>query len=172
MNRMQRALMVAVVGMVILGFSLVTTVKAVQPPPRWGWPEGSEYGTRIGWQRNAVTVISESEACYFLNGWRYWVEPGYDERELFPQPIKYHLFIGAEEIHLSRNTIGVGNLPENGPDEYFVGPLFRWYQYFEPYHFRPGTYVIRFIITYKYGVYWDTSWLPYDEQPRLVVLPE
>jgi len=137
MNRIRRKLVVAIVGMAILGFGLISTVEAIKPPPPGGYPDA----VRI--LPTGVHTIHESDASYFLIAWYYWVEPGYDETELFPQPLEFRLWIGNNEIKLSKHAFGHGELDEIfTPEElqHIVGPLFRWYAYFEPYTFDAGVY--------------------------------
>ncbi|MFX1415960.1 MAG: hypothetical protein ACFFC0_04060 [Promethearchaeota archaeon] len=149
MNRIQRTLVVAIVGMAILGLGLVTAVEAVKPPPLGGYDDATPI--YMGWDEN---VIYESEASYVMAGWFYYVSPDWNDKEMFPQPIDIDMWIGGEEVKLSRVSIGHGNLddiwwwpPDN--HEYAVGPLFRWYAYFEPYTFDPGVYELRILWTSK-----------------------
>ena len=136
MNRIRRTLVVAIIGVVMLGFGLIAAVDAVKPPP---------YEDAIRIHRFVPTTIHESDASFFWNGWVYMVEPGYDETELFPQPIRFQLWIGDYEIKLSRYAVGHGELEETGLFEpwklpYLVGPLRCWYAYFEPGYFDVGEY--------------------------------
>ncbi|MHA2140750.1 MAG: hypothetical protein ACXADC_13440 [Candidatus Thorarchaeota archaeon] len=144
MNRIRRTIVVAIIGMAILGFGFITAVEAVKPPPLGGYPDAERIWL---WDYN---VIEKSDASYVLGGWVYWVEPGYDETELFPQPIRIQMWItedGSEtetEIKLSRHAVGHGQLDEWGflPEElpYLVGPMYRWYAYFPPGYFDVGEY--------------------------------
>lgn len=146
MNRIRRTLVVAIVGMAIVGFGLISTVEAVKPPPMGGYPDAVRV---FPW---TLTTIDASDASYFLIGWYYWVEPGYDETKLFPQPLEVRLWIGDNEIKLSRHSIGHGELDDLfTPEEmqHIVGPLFRWYAYFEPYTFDAGVYDTRITWTCK-----------------------
>ena len=108
MNRIRRTLVVAIIGLVILGFGLISAVEAGKPPPPGGYPDAERI---LLWDYN---VIDRSDASYVLAGWVYWVEPGYDETELFPQPIRVQMWItedGSEtetEIKLSRHAVGNG----------------------------------------------------------------
>ncbi len=147
MNRIQRTLVVAIVGMAILGFGLISAVEAVKPPPPGGYPDAE----RIAYWEE-VNVIDESDASYWLISWVYWAEPGYDETELFPQPLEVRLWIGDNEIKLSRHSYGHGELDDIlSPDwlPYVVGPMFRWYAYFEPYTFDAGVYDTHWTLTCK-----------------------
>lgn len=140
MNRVRRTLVVAIVGMAILGLGLITAVEAVKPPPPGGLPDAVRMWP--GWDGNE---IYESEASYFMPGWVYWVEEGWDETKLFPQPLDVHVWIEGVEIDLKRYAVGHGILDRTGafwPEEfeYLKGPLFRWYAFFEPYYFNVGQY--------------------------------
>ncbi|MFW9944132.1 MAG: hypothetical protein ACFFB7_03975 [Candidatus Sifarchaeia archaeon] len=147
MNRVRRTLVVAIIGMAILGFGLITAVEAVKPPfmppGYYGYP-GYPDAVRIwpGWDEN---VIYESEASWVLSGWTYWIDETVDETELFPEPIRVHLWIGGQEIKLSRHAFGNAK----AIDPHFVGPVHRWYAYFEPYTFEPGVYETHIYYTCK-----------------------
>lgn len=148
MSKILKTLVLAIVGMTILGLGFITSVEAVKPPPPDGFPDA----TRI-FPGREDNDIHESEASYIMNGWYYYVGPDWDDKEAYPQPIDFQAWIDGKEVKLSRNSIGNGNLadtlipPENV--EYAVGPLFQWYAYFEPYTFDPGVYVTRALWTCK-----------------------
>ncbi|MFX1415961.1 MAG: hypothetical protein ACFFC0_04065 [Promethearchaeota archaeon] len=154
MNRTRRALVAAIIGMAILGFGLITAVEAVKPPfmpPEYlGYP-GYPDAVRIwpGWDGN---VIYESDASWVLSGWAYYVDEAepVDERELFPPPITVQLFIRSSggdwcEIKLSRHAFGNAK----SIDPHFVGPIHRWYAYFEPGYFDVGEYETNIQFTCK-----------------------
>jgi hypothetical protein len=146
MDRIRRTLVVAIVGMAILGFGLISTVEAVKPPPRGGYPDA----VRIF--PVSPNTIYESDASYFLIAWYYYVSPEWNDKELFPQPVEFQFWIGNNEVKLSRHAIGHGELDELFPPEelqYIEGPLFRWYAYFEPYTFDVGVYDTHAMWTFK-----------------------
>jgi len=152
MNKIRRPLVVAIIGLVMLGFGMITAVQAVKPPfippAFYGYP-GYPAAVRIfaSWDGN---VMYESDASFVVSGWTYWVDETVDETELFPQPLRVQLFIkdsGGDwcEIELSRNAYGAGHI--QNPN--FVGPAYLWYAYFEPGYFDAGVYETNIQFTCK-----------------------
>ncbi|MHA2395276.1 MAG: hypothetical protein ACXAC0_01095 [Candidatus Thorarchaeota archaeon] len=145
MNRIRKTLVVAIIGVVMLGFGLIAAVDAVKPPfmppdfdPYPGYPDAVRI--RPGLVGN---WIYQSEASFIMQPWVYYVDEAepVDERELFPQPIRVQVWIKSSsgdwcEIKLSRNAVGNGHLI----NPYFVGPVYLWYAYFEPGYFAVGEY--------------------------------
>ncbi len=156
MSRVRRPLVVAIIGLVMLGFGLITAVEAVKPPfmpPRFDGYPGYPDAYRIfpGWDGNE---IYRSEASFVLHSWAYYVDPEepVDETELFPQPIRVQVWIKSSggdwcEVKLSRNSWG--NAAAVWGDPHFVGPNYRWYAYFEPYYFDAGVYETHVTYTCK-----------------------
>jgi len=149
MRRIRRILLVAIVGMAILGLGFITAAEAVKPPPPDGFPDATPLF--FGWDGNE---IYESEASYVMTDWVYWVEEGYDETKIYPQPIDVHMWIDGVEIDLKRCAVGHGNLDSVGEIDpswlpYLKGPLFRWFAYFEPYYFDVGQYETHIILSFK-----------------------
>jgi len=136
--------------MAILGLGFITAVEAVKPPPPDGFPDATPL--YFGWDLNE---IYQSEASYVMTDWVYWVEEGYDETKIYPQPIDVHMWIDGVEIDLKRCAVGHGNLDSALPPEYLPyltylkGPLFRWFAYFEPYYFDIGQYKTHLIVSFK-----------------------
>jgi hypothetical protein len=147
MNRVRRILVVAIVGMAILGLGFITAARADKPPKANGFPDATPL--YVEWDGNE---IHQSEASYLITGWVYWVEEGYDETKLYPHPIDAHLWIGDVEIDLQRYAVGHGNLDSLVPPEwlpYLKGPFFGWFAYFEPYYFDVGQYDIHTTLSFK-----------------------
>jgi hypothetical protein len=147
---------VAIIGVVMLGFGMIAAVDATKPPflpPDYDGYPGYPDAVRIfpGWDGN---WIFESEACFILQGWVYYVDEAepVDETELFPQPIRVQVWIRPagsngdwSEVKLSRNAVGKGHLI----NPYFVGPVYLWYAYFEPGYFDVGEYETHLLYTCK-----------------------
>jgi hypothetical protein len=165
MNRIRRALVVAIIGVVMLGFGLISAVDAEKPPfmpPDYyfvpGYPDAWNGNGRIfagyvydtlpspPWPR--FNVFDHSVVSFIYTTWVYWEE----ELDLFPQPIKVLVEIRPEgsgedawvEVKLSRHSVGHANLEGFVPPEWLdgrlVGPLYQWYAYFEPDYWDPGEY--------------------------------
>ncbi|MFW9909986.1 MAG: hypothetical protein ACFFEF_15570 [Candidatus Thorarchaeota archaeon] len=156
MKRIQKILVVAILSLVMLGCGLTTTVSAVKPPfmpPGFEGYPGHPDALRVffAWDGN---VIHSSDPTFILSGWAYYVDEAepVDETELFPQPIRFQAWIKSSsgdwcEIKLSRHSIG--NAAAIFGDPHFVGPLYRWYAYFEPYTFDAGVYETHVTYTCK-----------------------
>ncbi|MFW9976176.1 MAG: hypothetical protein ACFFDQ_12970 [Candidatus Thorarchaeota archaeon] len=186
MNRKRKTLVVAIVGLVMLGCGLVTSVSAVKPPfhkprydPQPGYPDavmiipGFVYNPSYPKPWCYWNIMDRSDASFILVGWFNWVDEMVDERELFPQPIKIQVWIKSVdsdvwcEVKLSRTAVGNAHLedwlrPEYLP--YAYGPIRQWYAYFEPNHFAAGEYDSHILITCKDPdnpsermTCWDTS---------------
>jgi hypothetical protein len=96
------------------------------------------------WAGNEETenwnTMNEDQYAWFLAGWVYTELEL--ELEVLPQPLKVSLYIDGKAVHLNRHAVGAGNV-NCVVDPVFgdcVGPVFRWYTVFEPYHFAPDTY--------------------------------
>jgi hypothetical protein len=171
MSRKRKVLVVAIIGVVMLGFGMIAAVDAVKPPympPTFEGYPGYPDAVRI--RPGLVTnEIYKSDASFILQIWVYYVDPAepVDERELFPQPIEVlveYRLAGSNgdwfEVKLSRNSVGNGHLT----NPYFVGPVYLWYAYFEPGYFDVGEYETHVKYTCKDPnnpsermVCWDTA---------------
>jgi hypothetical protein len=154
---MRRTLVVAIIGVVMLGFGMIAAVDAVKPP--WLPPDFQGYpgypdAVRL-WPGLEGNWIYESEASFIVQGWGYYVDEAepVDEKELFPQPIRVQVWIRPAdssdddwcEVELSRNAIGNGHIA----NPHFVGPFYLWYAYFEPGYFAVGEYETHVLYTCK-----------------------
>lgn len=166
--------MIAILGVLMMGFGFISAVDADKPPfmpPDYyavpGYPDANNANGRIfpGYVYDETegpwNIFEQSDASFILQGWAYVVCDLYDETELFPQPIRFHVWIKPadsgddawREVELTRHAFGHGLLGE--PDDTlpsgseFVGPAFRWYAYFEPFTWAPGVYETHMTYTCK-----------------------
>ena len=146
MNRIKKPLVVVIIGLIMLGFGMVTAVSAVKPPFRP--PTISPYPDAV-WIEPGLydNVILQSDASFITKFWTYYVDPEepVDETALFPQPIRCQVWIDGEEIKLSRSAIGNGHIP----DPHYVSPVYIWYAYFEPGYFSVGEHQTHVTYTCK-----------------------
>lgn len=183
MTRIRRVLVMAIIGVVMMGFGFISAVDADKPPfmpPDYyfvpGYPDASNVNGRIfpGYVYDPLegpwNIFEKSDVSFIMQGWVYWEI----ELDLFPQPIQVHVWIrpadaGEDawvEVKLSRMAVGHGNLQYVLPPEWLdvvVGPLYRWYAYFEPNYWDVGEYETHLQYTCKDPdnpsermVVWDT----------------
>lgn len=140
-------MVVVIIGLVMLGFGMITAVSAVKPPhmpPDYYWYPGYPDAAYIFLSADD-NVIYKSEASFVMAGWVYYVDPAepVDERELFPQPIRIQIWFkisGGDWCEIKLSRYAVGNAAAVYGDPHYVGPIFRWYAYFEPGYFDVGVY--------------------------------
>lgn len=163
MKRIQRVLVVTIISLVMLGCGMTTAVSAVKPPfmpPAYegypGYPDAAIIVPSFVIDSNPYypNRFYESDASFIIAGWVYYVDPlePVDERELFPQPIRIQVWIKSpggdwSEVKLSRYALG--NAADIYDDPHYVGPILRWYAYFEPYTFDVGVYETHISYTCK-----------------------
>ena len=98
-------------------------------------------------------VINHDEPCFIFLGWIYVDDGVTNEFRDFPQPLKYYLTIGGEEVHLLKNALGRGQFKDTGaagfPWDQTYGPVYYFYQTFDAGHFVPGVYNIYWEVTSK-----------------------
>ncbi len=183
MSRIRRVLVMAILGVVIMGFGFISAVDADKPPfmpPDYyfvpGHPESNNINGRIfayytyDPEAGPWNIFDESAVSFFYTSWVYWEV----ELDIFPQPIQVHLWIreaGAgedawDDIKLDRHSVGHGNLEGVVPDEWLdivAGPYYEWYVYFDPGYWEPGEYETHMQYTCKNPdnpsermVVWDT----------------
>ena len=90
MKRKSQVLVLAILGLTVLGFNLIAAVDAGKPPP-------FEDAVQIAWWQD--TTICESEASYYFIGWYWYIDEVDNEWEEFPVPIKveYQNLIRVQE---------------------------------------------------------------------------
>lgn len=165
MSKIRRVLVMAIIGVVMMGFGFISAVDADKPPfmpPDYyfvpGYPDawngngriftGYVYDTLPSPPYPRFNVFEQSVVSFILEGWVYWEI----ELDLFPQPIQVHVWVrpsGAsddawDEVKLSKVARGHGNLEDWVPPEWLdgrlAGPMYHWYTYFEPGYWDVGEY--------------------------------
>ena len=164
MRRIQRLLVMAILGVVILGFGYISTADATKapfmPPDYYfvpGYPDANNANGRIypGYVYDTLpsppyprfNVFDQSDVSFINQIWIYWEI----ELDLFPQPIKVDVRVRPAgsgddawvDVKLSRHSIGCGNLEGVIPDSWLdivSGPFYEWYAYFEPGYWEVGEY--------------------------------
>ena len=174
MSRIRKVLMMAILGVVIMGFGFISTADATKapfmPPDYYfvpGHPEanyangcifpGYVYGTLPSPPYPLYNIFNQSEVSFIYQTWVYWRV----ELDLFPQPLQVQVWVRPAdagddawvEIELERHSVGHGRLEGMVPDDWLdgrlVGPLFQWYAYFEPGYWDVGEYETRLLYTCK-----------------------
>jgi hypothetical protein len=158
MNKVKEKLGISIIILSVFSLCLVTSVSAGNPravrEAAALYQQGiiTDYGIRIypAWFGNE---INHDEPSFVFLGWVYVDDGVTNEFKDYPQPLKYELVIGGEEIHLQKNALGRGEFKETGaagfPWEQTIGPVYYFYQTFEANYFEPGVYSIHWEITAK-----------------------
>lgn len=174
MKTMKLKLGIGTIILVTLSLLVISAASAGNPHAvreaaiLWNQGELTEYGIRLfpAWDGNE---INHDEPSFVFLGWIYVDDGVVNEWKVFPQPLKYELSIGGEDIHLLKNALGRGQFKETGaagfPWEQTYGPVYYFYQTFEAGHFEPGEYSIFFSITARDPaspsdrvVYFEADW--------------
>ncbi|MFW9805422.1 MAG: hypothetical protein ACFFFK_01675 [Candidatus Thorarchaeota archaeon] len=185
MSRLRRVLVMAILGVVMMGFGFISAAdadKAPFMPPDYYFvpdhPEANNVNGRIfpGYVYDETAgpwnIFEQSDVSFIFQTWVYWIV----ELDIFPQPIQVHVWVreaGAgddawSEVKLSRHSAGCGNwedwLDPSWLDPVIVsGPLYMWYAYFEPGYWNVGAYETHLQYTCKNPdnprermIVWDT----------------
>lgn len=146
MNKLKIILIFSFVSLALISFGFVSPLLAGKPQDvrdaaiLWNQGVVTEYGSRIfpGWDGN---VINHDEPSFIFLAWIYVDDGTTNEWKKFPQPLKYELFIGGQEIHLLTFARGRGDF-KNGelglPWDQTYGPVYYFYQTFDAYTFEQG----------------------------------
>jgi hypothetical protein len=173
MRRIQRLLVIAILGVVMLGFGFISTADATKapfmPPDYYfvpGYPDANNANGRIfpGYVLGTLpsppyplfNLIDRSQVSFIYQTWVYWII----ELDIFPQPIKVQVWVresGAGddawvELKLERHAVGCGHYEEwLYPSWWDIvsGPIYQWYAYFEPYYWDVGEYETHLLYTCK-----------------------